>query len=84
MNVNKPSYKTLEFWLSAVAVIVGLLISSGILPSDSEAMKIAGFISSTLVALGYTGARTMQKNSAVNSALGMASIAANKDKPVNP
>lgn len=83
MDANKPSYKTLEFWLSTLAVVVGLLITSGLLPTEGEAIKIVGFISATLAALGYTSARTFQKNSAAKLEANLAAIA-KSDKPVNP
>lgn len=78
MNHEKPSYQTLEFWLSFAAMIVGALLASGVLPADSEALRIVGFIGTALGGLGYTGFRTAQKNTAANLK------AALSDKPADP
>ena len=56
-----PGYKTTEFWLSIVAVIVGAISASGAIAADSPTMGIIGVVASALVALGYTGARTNLK-----------------------
>lgn len=60
----KPGYKTTEFWLSSLAIIVGLLMSSGILSGvaeDSITMKIIGGVVAGLTALGYQSSRTKAK-----------------------
>lgn len=59
----KPGYKTTEFWLSAVAVLVGLATASGAFPDAGTVGKVVGLVTSTLAALGYTGARLSLKNS---------------------
>ena len=53
----KPGYKTTEFWLSAVAVLLGLAMASGLIPSDSAWDQAVGLVVSALAAMGYTGAR---------------------------
>lgn len=55
--VVKPGYKTTEFWLSTVAVIVGLVMASGAIVEGSQAAQIAGFIASALAAMGYSYSR---------------------------
>ena len=60
--------KSTEFWLSLVAMLVGFLMSSGILGAeDAPGMKIAGLVAMLLAALGYTGARTMVKKKIVEA-----------------
>lgn len=61
----KPGYKTTEFWLSLVAVVVGILLSSGAIASIPVAVKICSLIASILAALGYTASRASVKNAAV-------------------
>jgi hypothetical protein len=53
----KPGYRSTEFWLSAIAAVVGLIISSGALEAGSTAAQIVGVVASALVAMGYTAAR---------------------------
>jgi hypothetical protein len=53
--------RTTEFVLSLVAVVVGAFAASGLLPDESPWMRLAGILSSTLAALGYTYARTSLK-----------------------
>ncbi len=55
--VVKPGYKTTEFWLSAVATIVGLVLASGIVPSNGPWVQVTGLITGVLGALGYTVSR---------------------------
>ena len=58
----RPGYKTTEFWLSAVAVILGLLMASGAIADGSTAAVIVGGASTLLASLGYTAARAKVKN----------------------
>jgi hypothetical protein len=57
----KPGYRTTEFWLSAAASAVGLMIASGALAEGSAAETIVGVVASALVALGYSAARGQAK-----------------------
>jgi hypothetical protein len=56
----KPGYKTTEFWLSVLAIVVGGLVSSGAFVEGPFA-QVLGVVQSTLVALGYTVARGLAK-----------------------
>lgn len=76
----KPGYKTTEFWLSLAAIIVGALIASGVIPTDSSWMKLLGMASSVLATLGYTGARVLTKGTELKNA----AITAIADKTENP
>jgi hypothetical protein len=59
--MEKPGWKTSEFWLSLAAVAVGALLSAGVLAADGTTYKIAAFVASALTALGYTWSRTAVK-----------------------
>jgi hypothetical protein len=61
---TKPGYKTTEFWMSLLAVAVGAIQASGLVPMEGAWNQILGTATAALVALGYTGARlSMKKNS---------------------
>jgi hypothetical protein len=62
--IEKPGYKTSEFWLTLAVTIIGALMSSGILADGHIAMKVAGLAMSTLAALGYTASRANVKRTA--------------------
>lgn len=68
----KPAWKSTEFALSTAAILIGLVLASGILspedPSQAKALQILGLIASVLSSLGYTAARTSAKNRAVEVA----------------
>ena len=61
--MEKPGYKTTEFWLSLIAMIVGAVMSSGLLEQTSTDWdnKIVGLIAMILGGLGYTVARSFVK-----------------------
>ena len=61
---NKPGYKTTEFWMSLIAVVLGALVASGTFSLEGTASQIVGLVQSALVALGYTGARLTLKRAA--------------------
>ena len=58
---EKPGYKTSEFWLTLVVVLLGTLMASGVFGDESVIMKAAGMAMATLKALGYTAARAKTK-----------------------
>lgn len=60
----KSGFRTTEFWITAVVTVAGLVAASGIFPTDSPWVKVAGLIVSAGAALGYTASRTMVKNAA--------------------
>lgn len=59
--MEKPGYKTSEFWLTLAVVLLGALMASGALGEESTIMKAAGMAMATLKALGYTAARARVK-----------------------
>jgi len=56
-TVKKPGYKSTEFYMSMLAVVIGAVASSGILDGSDGLTKVVGLIMAALVALGYTGSR---------------------------
>ena len=59
----KPGYKTTEFWLAAVATVVGGVTAAGLIPAEGPWEQVIGLVAAALVALGYTGARLTLKKS---------------------
>jgi len=63
---TKPGYKTTEFWLSALATLLGLLMASGIIQQvgqDSWIARIVGGLIAALTSLGYSISRGIVKKS---------------------
>lgn len=58
--MEKPGWKTTEFWLSLAATLVGAVLASGAVSNDIV-LQILGGLSSVLAALGYSAARTVVK-----------------------
>jgi hypothetical protein len=61
MDDVKPGYKTTEFWLSTVAILIGLAYGSGLISDGSQADKIVGFIAAALSSFGYSVSRGLAK-----------------------
>lgn len=57
----KPGYKTTEFWLSLLAMLIGALFASGVVSDGSQLDKILGLASSILGQLGYAVPRGLAK-----------------------
>ena len=62
MQPAKPGYKTTEFWLSLVAMVVGFLAADGNLDPSSVTAKLVGIAGVVLAALGYSVSRGMTKS----------------------
>lgn len=58
---KKPGYRTSEFWLSLLAIVLGVLLASGFIGDESAAGKGIAFAASALTALGYNISRGMVK-----------------------
>jgi hypothetical protein len=56
-----PGYRTTEFWLSTLAMVLGVVLASGALPEGGLAGQIVGGVLSVLASLGYTASRTQVK-----------------------
>ena len=54
-------FKSSEFWLKLIAILVAAVLASGILPEQSSAVKLLTIALTILSALGYTAARTALK-----------------------
>lgn len=54
---KKPGYKTTEFWLTLVAMIITALYSSGLLDMTPKIAGVIGLVATVLTALGYTVVR---------------------------
>lgn len=54
---KRPGYKTTEFWLAAIALIAGLLMTAGVLETGSTWEKVAGLVVAALASMGYSAAR---------------------------
>lgn len=78
---TKPGWKTTEFWLSLLAVLIGALLASDAIPTDSPVVKALGVVASILGALGYQVGRGLVKS---NSAKASAIIEASKAGPTKP
>ena len=59
--MQKPGYKTTEFWLSLAATLIGAFVASGVLPTEHIVMKVAGFILMALASMGYALGRSITK-----------------------
>lgn len=80
MTEDRRSYKSWEFWLTVVAMLVGGVIASGAIPEASPWMKVIGAVASMLSAMGYTGFRSWQKAAKANAE----GLAALKAPPKDP
>lgn len=61
---SKPGYRTTEFWLTAAAAVTGLLISSGIVPTESAWAEALGLVAAALASMGYSVSRGAAKRGA--------------------
>lgn len=59
----KPGYRTTEFYLASLAMLVGILLASGLIKDGSQADKIAGYIVAALGTFGYSVSRGLAKKS---------------------
>lgn len=59
--VEKPGFKTTEFWLSVLVILAGLVMASGLVLEGSMAGKIVGGVLAVLSQLGYTASRSKVK-----------------------
>lgn len=63
-TTQKPGWKTSEFWLTKLSMVIGGLLASGLLTSESW-LRALGIACVVLSSLGYTVSRTMVKTAAV-------------------
>lgn len=65
----KPGKLTTEFLLTAIVTFVGLLIASGLIPTDSQFGKILGLAASLFGTMGYTVSRGAVKAAATTTGI---------------
>jgi len=58
--MKKPGYRTTEFWLSLLAMVIGAITTSGAI-SNSVVLQGLGLAATALGALGYSGSRALTK-----------------------
>jgi hypothetical protein len=58
---TKPGWKSSEFALKLLAVLISALLASGLLPEGSVPLKLATIVGTLLAALGYAGLRSWVK-----------------------
>lgn len=58
----KNGIKTTEFWLSLLTIIIGSVISSGIIKDSTTTLQVLGAIMAVLTSLGYTTSRVIIKS----------------------
>jgi len=61
--MEKPGWKTTEFWLSVVAMVVGAIMASGAISNESV-IQALGVVAAILGQLGYSVPRSMAKGAA--------------------
>lgn len=54
-------WRSTEYWLSAAAAVVGILLTSDAFPSTGTVGKVLGLVSTVLAAMGYSAARGLAK-----------------------
>lgn len=58
---HKAGWRTTEFWLSTIALLVGALYATGIIAEETKWGKIVGVISMVLSGMGYSVSRGITK-----------------------
>jgi len=57
----KSGWKTSEFWLTLMAMMLGGFVAAGVVPTTHWAMNVAGIALTLLGSMGYTAARAKVK-----------------------
>ncbi len=60
----KAGYKTTEFWMGVVAMLLTMVVASGALPEAGLVGKIVVGAVSVLASLGYSASRATVKSNA--------------------
>lgn len=63
----KTGYKTTEFWITAIVVLAGAAVGSGLIPADSPWAQFASLVVSGFAATRYTDRRTEIKKGQVDN-----------------
>ncbi len=70
----KPGYRTTEFWLKILALILTALFASGVIPTSGPVAQTAAIAAAMLGAIGYTVCRTIAKGTATKATAATAMI----------
>ena len=62
--MDKPGYKTTEFWLTFAAMLLSMLFAAGIFGEQSAVYKVLEVGAAVLAGLGYTVTRGAVKMAA--------------------
>jgi hypothetical protein len=62
--MEKPGFKTSEFWLTLAAVLVSMLMAAGVFGPQGNLYKALEVVAGILAAMGYTYVRGTVKNGA--------------------
>lgn len=65
---TKPGYKTTEFWLALVTIIIGQIYASGVVVDGGTLAKVLALATSALAAAGYSVSRGLSKGGAAGAA----------------
>ncbi len=61
----KPGYKSTEFWLSLMAMIISAVVASGTLQEGSIWSSVVGVVGVALTSMGYNASRATVKQAAI-------------------
>jgi len=64
---SKPGWKTTEFWLSLVAVVVAFVQSQSLFSENSTWAEGLAVLATILASLGYTASRTIIKQERIKA-----------------
>ena len=59
--MEKPGYKTSEFWLTFLAMLLSMLFAAGVFGEQSNAYRVLEVGAAVLAGLGYTVTRGVVK-----------------------
>lgn len=60
--MDRPGYKTTEFWMTALAQLVGAFAASGLVGDEHVLMRVAGMLTMALTGMGYSVSRGKVKS----------------------
>jgi len=83
-GTTKPGYKTTEFWLSLLAVLMGAVVASGVIPPQGPWSQVFGLLTSLLTAAGYTASRGFTKSTELKSSAIVEAHTVQANAAVNP
>jgi hypothetical protein len=62
--MDKPGYKTTEFWLTLLAMVLSMLFAAGVFGEQSTVYRVLEVGAAVLAGLGYTVTRGGVKKAA--------------------